>query len=125
MACPISTFYIYESSSTKDVFKIKAKIDCLSENVIYCLTCTQGRNCKSRPQYIGETSKRICDRFLQHRSSISVKDSNKPVAVHFNHSNCDLKIVPIEIVKSKDPFIRKAREKFYIRKFDPLLNIRI
>ena len=116
------------SSTTKEVFYITSKITCLSKNVIYCITCKQNRSCKSNPQYIGETSKRVCDRFIQHRSSVSVNDSKKPVASHFNqkgHSNCDLEMVPVEVVRSKDPFIRKVREKYYIRKFDPVLNIRV
>ena len=45
------------SSSTKEVFPINSRINCLSENVIYCLTCKQSRSCKNNPQYIGETSK--------------------------------------------------------------------
>ena len=117
------------SSTTGESFPITSSLSCVSENVIYCLTCTKGnRNCKEKPQYIGETGRRICDRFQEHRGTItnlSQRTTTKPVGEHFHlpgHSIKDIQIIPIEKVRSDDPWIRKAREQFYIRKFDTSLN---
>ena len=119
------------SSTTGETFPITGSLSCISENVIYCITCTKGnRCCKEKPQYIGETGRRACDRFQEHRGSItnpSQSNTTKPVGAHFQlpgHSINDLQIVPIEKVRSANPWIRKAREQFYIRKFDTILNKR-
>ena len=37
---------------------------------------------------------------------------------------CHLQFVPFEQLKSENPWIRLAREKIYIRKFESLLNRR-
>ena len=42
-----------------------------------------------------------------------------------NHSPNNFEMVPIEQVYSNDPWILLSREKYYIRKFDPVLNIRM
>ena len=55
------TFY-----STGQTFKIKSHITCETFNVMYMIQCT---NCNL--QYIGETKRRIKDRFNEHRRLIS------------------------------------------------------
>ena len=77
-------------------------------------------------QYIGETKRRLKDRFNEHR--------RKPTtaAEHFlsspNHTANDLILIPIEKIFSNRDSIRKAREAFLIQKgrtIDPDgLNIR-
>ena len=59
-------------------------ITCTSTNVIYCITCTL---CKKL--YIGETGRRLGDRFREHRRDVEKDDKNasKPVARHFNLPN--------------------------------------
>ena len=115
------------SSVTKEKVPIQSNLTCVSKNVIYSITCTkQEGNCKSKPQYIGQTKRRVCDRFSEHKNSIK-KDSNKPVGKHFSipgHQQCDLQIIPFEEIRSKNPFVRLSREKFYIRKLNPELNVR-
>ena len=56
----------------------------LSANVIYCITCTL---CKKL--YIGETGRRLGDRFREHLRDVEKddKDASKPVARHFNLPN--------------------------------------
>ena len=115
------------SSVTKERIPIVSNLNCLSMNVIYCVTCTkQSGDCKSKPQYIGQTSRRVCDRFSEHRNSIK-QDSQKPVGKHFaskGHKQCDMQIIPFEEIKSKDPWVRLCRERYYIRQLNPKLNIR-
>ena len=55
-----------------------------SANVIYCITCTL---CKKL--YIGETGRRLGDRFGEHLCDFEKNDKNasKPVARHFNLAN--------------------------------------
>ena len=50
-------------------------------NVIYCITCTL---CKKL--YIGETGRRLGDRFREHLRDVEKndKDASKPVGRHFN-----------------------------------------
>ena len=57
---------------------------CTSTNVIYCITCTL---CKKL--YIGETGRRLGDRFREHLCDVEKDDKNaaKPVARHFNLPN--------------------------------------
>ena len=116
------------SSTTTEKFPILSEMTCLSSNVIYSITCKkQNGNCKFKPQYIGQTSRRICDRFNEHKNSISLT-STKSVGIHFSsngHKASDLEIIPIEKVNSKDPWTIISREKYYIKKFDPTLNIRM
>ena len=114
-------------SSTKNVFKIKSELSCISKNVIYCITCKkQDKICNSKPQYIGQTSRRIFERFNEHRSSVK-PESKKAVGAHFSsngHTVNDMEIVPLECVRSDNPWIRISREKYYINEFEPFLNVR-
>ena len=115
------------SSRTNETFQIKSDLSCESKNVIYCITCKkQDKNCKNKPQYIGQTSRRVFERFNEHKASVK-PNSKKAVGSHFSsngHNVNDMEIVPLEYVTSNDPWIRMSREKYFINKFDPLLNIR-
>ena len=71
-------------SGPKRSIKITDHFTCTSANVIYCITCTL---CKKL--YIGETGRRLGDRFLEHLRDVEKHDKNasKPVARHFNLPN--------------------------------------
>ena len=86
-------------------------------------------------QYIGETKRRLKDRFNEHRRTIdNPNNKSKPTtaAEHFlsspNHTANDMLLIPIEKIFSNRDSIRKAREAFLIKKgktIDPDgLNIR-
>ena len=68
----------------KRSIKITDHFTCTSTNVIYCITCTL---CKKL--YIGETGRRLGDRFREHLRDVEKDDKNasKPVARHFNLPN--------------------------------------
>ena len=118
------------SSVTKEKIPILSNLTCKSKNVLYCITCMKSEmsSCAvNKPQYVGQTSRPIVDRFREHKSSIVCKDKNV-VGTHFSQDNHELnnfQIVPFEQVRSSNPWIRISREKFYIRKFNPSLNKRI
>ena len=64
----------------KRSIKITDHFNCTSANVIYCITCTL---CKKL--YIGETGRRLDDRFREHLPDVEKDDKNasKPVARYF------------------------------------------
>ena len=71
-------------SGPKRSIKITDHFTCISANVIYCITCTL---CKKL--YIGETGRRLGERFREHLRDVEKDDQNasKPVARHFNLPN--------------------------------------
>ena len=81
------------------------------------------------PTYVGECGD--CDnssfthRFSSHLGSATQPcqlETVKPVGRHFrlpgHDPHSDLVMLPIEKVSSKEPFLRKARESFYIDLFN-------
>ena len=81
--CPF-IYNVEKLSGPKRSIKITDHYTCTSANVIYCITCTL---CKKL--YIGETGRRLGDRFREHLRDVEKddKDSSKPVARHFNMLN--------------------------------------
>ena len=69
----------------KRFVKITDRFTCTSAKVIYCITCTALCN----KLYIGETGRRLGDRFREHLRDVEKndKDASKPVARHFNLYN--------------------------------------
>ena len=102
-------------NKTKEKFKINSSVTCTTKNVIYKISC---RKCDFL--YIGETSRRFCDRFSEHRGYISQKDLSKPTGEHFNkqgHSSNDIIPTIIEQVFPFNNHLRLRREKFWINKY--------
>ena len=81
--CPF-IYNVEKLSGPKRSIKITDHFTCTSANVIYCITCTL---CKKL--YIGETGRRLGDRFREHLRDVEKddKDASKPVARHFNMPN--------------------------------------
>ena len=68
-------------------------------------------------QYIGETKRRLKDRFNEQRRSVdktNIQSKPTTVAEHFlshpNHCHTDMQLSPLEIIHSSRDSIRKARE---------------
>ena len=61
----------------KRSIKITDRFTCTSANVIYCITCTLYKKI-----YIGETGRRLGDRFREHLRDVerNDKDASKPVS---------------------------------------------
>ena len=70
--------------------------------------------------YIGETKRRLKDRFNEHRRPIDIQtNSFKRTAVseHFlsnDHNANDMQLIPLEIMKSNRDSVRKDREAYLI-----------
>jgi len=62
--------------------KIASPVSLRTENVVYCITC---RRCTST--YIGETGRRLRERFSEHLRSIRNWSLGLPVAEHSNSAN--------------------------------------
>ena len=92
-------------------------ITCETFNVIYLIQC---RLCNL--QYIGETKRRLKDRFNEHRRPILNPTGNyihTAVSEHFltsNHSDNHMLLIPIEKLKIGRDSFRKAREAHLIHK---------
>ena len=71
-------------------------------------------------QYIGETKRRLKDRFNEHRRPVDKRTNiSKPTAVseHFlsnDHNANDMHLIPLELIKSNRDSVRKAREAYLI-----------
>ena len=74
-------------SGPKRTFAITDHFSCISTNLIYCITCTSVMQKKIID--IGETGRRLGDRFREHLRDVEInyKDASKPVARHFNLPN--------------------------------------
>ena len=71
------------------------------------------------------TTRTFKKRFSEHRDYPKRDVLTEPSGEHFSkrgHSVADLKGQVLEVVKSKDPFILKARESYLIKKFDTFRN---
>ena len=81
--CPFISNMVKISGPNRSA-KITDHFSCISANVIYCITCTL---CKQI--YIGETGRRLADRFREHLQDVEKNDTDasKPVARHFNLPN--------------------------------------
>ena len=120
--CPMCPFCrpasSHECATMGKTWKIVGPITCKTKNVVYKLSC---KKC-SHFLYIGETSRRVCDRFAQHKGYITQKKLDQPTGRHFNapgHEFSDLVITPIErVLPLGDPFVRKIREKMWITRYD-------
>ena len=102
---------------------------------VYAVTCHKGGGpgaaCGSNCQYVVLTKRKAKIRWGEHKTSARplIQSTSKPVGKHFQqkgHEVHDMKFVVIEHVKSKNPFVLKARESFWIHQYDAVrhgLNI--
>ena len=85
---------------------------------LLCLYRCERTSCHK--QYIGETKRRLKDRFNEHRRPVDKQtNSSKPTTVseHFlsnDHNASDMLLIPLELIKSNCDSVRKAREAYLI-----------
>ena len=107
----------YTFSATGEIRTIHDHIDCNSKNLIYMIHCL-----RCNKPYIGETKRRLKDRFNEHRRPVDrPTPSSRPTAVsdHFlsdNHSPNDIELIPLELIRSSRGALRKAREAYLIER---------
>ena len=88
---------------------------CNTEHVVYCLSCTK---CPSIV-YIGETGRRLADRFREHRRDIINGRNDLPVPAHFNppnHTQEDIKVAVLKAGLTSQEY-RKKQEMRLIFKY--------
>ena len=92
--------------------KITDRFTCTSANVIYCITCTL-----RKMLYIGETGRRLGDRFREHLRHVEKndKDASKPVARHFNlpdHSKEHMSICSLSLHQGTKDSRKNLEQRF-------------
>ena len=94
---------------------ITGHFSCITENVVYCLSCTK---CPSIV-YIGETGRRLADRFREHRRDIINGRNDLPVPAHFNQPNHALEDMKAAVLKAglANQEYRKKQEMRLIFKY--------
>jgi hypothetical protein len=97
-------------------------VNCDTENCVYLWKCMKP-NCQDFPEceYIGMTSRPFRARMSEHRDYPKRDVDTEPSGKHFTkrgHSVSDMRGLVLEQVKSKDPFVLRARESMLIKKFD-------
>ena len=118
---------------------IKTPITCGTENTIYlwkCSKCSTNFSVNNRNEnpvcprakpdeigsnYVGRSKRQFKTRLGEHLGYIGNENSEEPSRLHFSlpgHNKHHLLGLGIEQVRSKDPFVIKAREHKYIQLFD-------
>ena len=88
--------------------------------------CYLPPTCRQCPQakflYIGETSRRVCDRFSEHRGYVTQGQLEQPEGQHFSqrgHTTMDMVCTPIErVLPPGDTALRGIREHLWIQRYD-------
>ena len=109
--CPFISNTVKISGPNRSA-KIPDQFTCISANVIYCITCTL---CKKI--YIGETGRRLADRFREHLRDVEKNDTDasKPVARHFNlpnHSHHNMTICGLSLHHGNTGSRKNLEQKF-------------
>ena len=63
----------------KGSFAVNEQFSCTSSGLVYCIIC---KRCGDL--YVGETGRRLADRFTEHRRDVISNKTEKEVASHFN-----------------------------------------
>ena len=70
------------STVTKREYTTKTNVSCQSSNLIHCLTCK-----KCAKQYVGQTGRRLLERFQGHFSGISRKERSTLISDQLTSNN--------------------------------------
>ena len=111
ISCPF-IYNVEKLSGPKRSIKITDHFSCTSANVIYCITCTLRKKL-----YIGETGRRLGDRFREHLRDVEKDDKNasKPVARHFNlpnHSKQHMSVCGLSLHQGSTETRKTLEQKF-------------
>ena len=91
---------------------INNKFSCISEGVVYAIECQ-----KCGCLYVGETGRKMCERFLEHRRAVLNNKDNNEIAYHFNNNNHNVNDMAIcGILYCRDTLTRKLKEQKVIAK---------
>ena len=97
-------------------YAIKQSFTCTSTGVVYAITCL-----KCSALYIGETGRKLADRFREHLRDVRVNSTSSDVAVHFNspgHDSLDLSVCCLATITGMRE--RRLKEAKLIRRLGTL-----
>ena len=103
------------TTTPKGQVNVTGHHSCVTDNVVYCLTCTK---CPSAV-YIGETRRRLVDRFREHRRDVINGRNDLPAPAHFNQENHTLEDLKVAVLKAglANQEYRKKQEMRLIFKY--------
>ena len=99
----------------KGSYQVNDHFDCTTSNIIYCITCTL-----CNKLYIGESDRKLGDRFREHLLDVKNKGSDlfKPVARHFNlpgHSHKHMEICGINLHFGNNETRKRKEQRLIFR----------
>ena len=109
-------------TNSREKFKIRTKMDCTSQNLVYCIKCN---GCGK--DYIGQTGDQLKNRMTIHRQQIN-NPKTRQIKLSEHLENCarnhehKFSVIPFYKIKRSDEGSRKTIESFFISKFKPELN---
>ena len=105
-------------TTTQGQIKISGFFTCITSQLIYWISC---RRCPG-VVYIGETGRRLGDRFLEHRLDVITKKVAPPVPAHFAEVEHQLKDMQVAVISAGPPEQDKRRrqEMRFIHNFGSL-----
>ena len=110
----------HKSHINNKVHKITSHVTCVTENVVYKITCKKPQ-CKDFV-YIGETKRKFAERFGEHWGYMLRKELDQVCGEHFNKSSHKyedmLPVIIEEIFPKNDSFLRLKREKYWINQYE-------
>ena len=121
-ACPFIKEGKTIKKRSKIAWQLNKKFSCNTFNVIYMIECQKDR-CKKR--YIGHTKRKLKKRLAEHRGYVINRKDGRVTGSHFNsrgHSVSDLAITVLEIVESNKIEFLEERERFFIQKFNTIIE---
>lgn len=96
----------------KGFVDVSGAFTCISEGVIYVIECK-----KCGILYVGETGRKLCERFLEHRRAVINKKENNEIAFHYNsHGHTVNDMTVCGILHCRDTITRKLKEQKFIAK---------
>lgn len=117
--CPFVTESKIVFSSANDFsINLKHAVSCETSNLVYVITCNR-KECKY-VQYIGETGKKLKERFSQHLQYVKSEMTTTSTGAHFNlpgHNISNMRVCIVEKCTNDSLLYRKTRESFFINKF--------
>ena len=106
-------------NTPKGIFNITQSFDCTSRNLIYAVTCS-----KCNKVYIGETKRRLGDRFVEHLRYATQNSRDTPITRHYNeipHTPSDLRVTGL-LQSSGSDLQRWIKEQRIIYNYDTLAS---